>query len=295
MANALYNFFKRCILSKFLASIINFKRVRFFMTSDAKKILLLLSFSAVIAGGNAAFALAMPGATLSERDRGLAQKERELEEKLEKEANPGISGKITETMDSGGYTYVLLDNGQKQTWVAMPKIAVTVGQELSFNCNNEMANFVSRSMGRTFKTIYFCDGPATKTGGPQDEEMAGKVSTGSTGVVVAPAEPIKVEKAAGTNAYTVAELYAKKANLDSKEIAVKGKVVKVSTGIMRKNWIHVQDGSGDAAKRTNNLVVTSQDVPKVGDIVTVKGTFRADKDFGGGYKYDVIIEDAAVK
>ena len=63
---------------------------------------------------------------------------------------------------------------------------------------------------------------------------------------------------------------------------------------MGKNWIHLQDGTGDAAKGTNNLVVTSQDLPQVGDIVTVKGTVYKDKDFGAGYKYNVIMEEASI-
>ncbi|ACM19243.1 hypothetical protein Geob_0881 [Geotalea daltonii FRC-32] len=265
------------------------------MTPDAKKIFLFISLVAVFAGGNAAFANPQAALTPSEKEKEIAQKEKELDEKLNREANPQISGKIEETMDSGSYTYVLLANGEKKTWVAMPQMKVAVGQELIFNCNNEMWNFKSRSLERTFERIYFCNAPEKTVGGADDGKMAGKASAGSAGAVASPAEKIRVEKAAGTDAYTVEELYSKKASLDNKAVAVKGKVVKVSAGIMGKNWIHVQDGSGDANKRTNNLVVTSQDVPKVGEIVTVNGTLRADKDFGGGYKYAVIVEEAAIK
>ncbi|WP_243369914.1 DNA-binding protein [Geotalea sp. SG265] len=265
------------------------------MTPDAKKLIFFISFAAVIAGGAASFASPAPEPSLSEKDQEMARKERELEEKLEREAAPRISGKIQETMDSGSYTYVLLADGEKKTWVAMPQMKVVVGQELIFNCNNEMVNFTSRSLNRTFDRIYFCEPPAKQIGGEKDGIMAGKVSAGSAGAVAAPAERIKVDKAAGANAYTVEELYSKRGELDNKAVAVKGKVVKFSAGIMGKNWIHVQDGSGDAKKRTNNLVVTSQDTAKVGDTVTVNGTLKADKDFGSGYKYDVIVEEAAIK
>ena len=107
--------------------------------------------------------------------------------------------------------------------------------------------------------------------------------------------PIKVEKAKGADACTVSEAYEKAAKLDKKAVVVRGKVVKVSKGIMGKNWVHLRDGSGDSGKGTNNLVVTTQDVPKVGDVVTARGTLYKDKDFGAGYKYQVIVEEATVK
>ena len=87
------------------------------------------------------------------------------------------------------------------------------------------------------------------------------------------------------------ELYEKSATLDKKAVTVRGKVVKVSKMIMGKNWVHLRDGSGDAAKGTNNVVVTSQGEPKVGDVVTARGTLHKDKDFGSGYKYAVILEE----
>jgi len=106
---------------------------------------------------------------------------------------------------------------------------------------------------------------------------------------------IKVEKAAGDNSYTISEAYAKSAALNKKQVAVKGKVVKFSQGIMGKNWVHIQDGSGDQQKGTHDLVATTQDTAAVGDIVTVTGTFAKDKDFGAGYSYKAIIEDAKVQ
>ena len=121
-------------------------------------------------------------------------------------------------------------------------------------------------------------------------------SGGSQGAKAAAAsEPIKVEKAKGADAYTVSETYESAGKLDKKTVVVRGKIVKVSKGIMGKNWVHLRDGSGDAGKGTNNLVFTTQDDPKVGDVVTGKGILYKDKDFGAGYMYKVIIEEATVK
>jgi hypothetical protein len=103
-----------------------------------------------------------------------------------------------------------------------------------------------------------------------------------------------VGKAEGPDAYTVAEIYAGKSKLNKKTVKVRGKVVKVSSGIMGKNWVHLQDGSGDPAKGTHNLVMTTQDLPNKGDVVTMSGTLYEDKDFGAGYKYAVIVEEASI-
>jgi len=126
---------------------------------------------------------------------------------------------------------------------------------------------------------------------------AGNMTGNGSGAAKAPAssEPVKVEKAKGKDAFTVGELYEKSGTLDRKAVAVRGKVVKVSKGIMGKNWVHLRDGSGDAGKGTNNIVVTSREDPNVGDVVTARGTLYKDKDFGAGYKYPVILEEGTFK
>jgi hypothetical protein len=93
---------------------------------------------------------------------------------------------------------------------------------------------------------------------------------------------------------TVAEVFAEKDALAGKPVTVRGKVVKVNGGIMGKNWLHVRDGSG--AEGTNDLTVTTAgELPAPGAIVVVTGPVTLNKDYGMGYKYDVIVEDAAVK
>lgn len=225
-------------------------------------------------------------------------------EKALEDAN-ALSGKVVETMDAGGYTYVLLEKNGIKTWVAAPRMKVSVGQEMAFKAGDEMVNFTSKTLNRTFERIFFTGGPVAQSGAATDEavksahggmsidEMKAK---GASAAPKAPvAENIKVEKATAANACTVAEAYEKSGALDKQKVAVKGKVVKVSPGIMGKTWVHLRDGSGDAALGTNKLVVTTQDVPAVGDVVTANGTLYKDKDFGSGYKYDLIMEEASLQ
>ena len=92
---------------------------------------------------------------------------------------------------------------------------------------------------------------------------------------------------------TIAELFAEKDQLAGQQVVVRGKVVKSNPDIMGKNWLHLRDGSG--AEGTNDITVTTAGaVPAVGDTVLVKGSVSLNKDFGMGYVYDVIVEDAEV-
>lgn len=103
-------------------------------------------------------------------------------------------------------------------------------------------------------------------------------------------------KAAAAKTYKVADVYKNKDALNKKQVTVKGKVVKVSANIMDKNWIHIQDGSGHPGAKNNDLTVTTTEAaPAVGKVVTVTGTVAKDKDFGAGYFYNVIVENATIK
>jgi hypothetical protein len=120
---------------------------------------------------------------------------------------------------------------------------------------------------------------------------------GAGGKMASPVDlgSIKVAKAVGANARTVEEIVAKRAELKDQPVLVRGKVVKFNPEIMGKNWVHLRDGSGNAADGSNDILVTTQASTKVGDVVTVQGTVRTDKDFGSGYSYQVLIEEATIK
>lgn len=93
---------------------------------------------------------------------------------------------------------------------------------------------------------------------------------------------------------TVAAIYENQASLAGQTVRAQGKVVKVLNGIMKRNFIHVQDGTGDAKNDTNDLVVTSKQSASVGDQVTVSGVVVLNRDFGRGYLFPLLIEEASV-
>jgi hypothetical protein len=111
--------------------------------------------------------------------------------------------------------------------------------------------------------------------------LAAILSLGATGLSAAEAKQ-----------KTIAALYKEKAALAGQTVRVQGKVVKVNNNIMGRNFLHVQDGTG--AKDANDLTVTSKDTAVVGDQVTVVGKVGVNRDFGSGYSYPLIIEEASV-
>jgi hypothetical protein len=199
-----------------------------------------------------------------------------------------LVGTVAETMNSGGYTYILLQTKSKMFWVAIAESTVTVGEEVVLASGMEMVEFHSKSLDRTFDSIIFSEGMISQGG--EASEKPKKKTLGSSGAKPTIQKDVKVEKAEGNNAYTVAELFEKRKELDNQDIVLKGEVVKVTARIMNKNWLHIQDGTGSAQDGTNDMVVTTMDLPAVGDTVTIKGVLFADKDFGSGYKYNAIVE-----
>ena len=245
---------------------------------------LILSLSCVIALSSVTAALATP-------DKAAAP----AAEKTTQAGAEPLSGKVLQTMDSGGYTYVYIQkkNGEK-VWVAATTSPVTVGSQVSFKGGMEMVNFESKSLKRKFDKIIFADGIVSDASAKSTPSAAEKVSGGSKSAVSTKDAKISVAKATGANAYTVQEIFTNSAKLNKKKVVVRGKVVKVSVGIMGKNWIHIQDGTGSQAKKNHNLVCTSQDMADVDDVVTVTGVLAKDKDFGGGYKYSAIVEESKI-
>ncbi len=200
-----------------------------------------------------------------------------------------VSGEVLEVKNVESYTYLRLKTKDGETWAAVNKATVKKGDKVTVENTMVMSNFESKELKKTFPSIVL--GNLGGTTGAKAE------SSPHSGAAVKPADigPIKVAKASGANARTVAEIVTKAVELKDKSVKVSGKVVKFNAGIMGKNWVHLQDGTGAAASNTNDILVTTDAQAKVGDVVTVTGTVRNDKDFGAGYSYKVMIEEAILQ
>jgi hypothetical protein len=198
-----------------------------------------------------------------------------------------LSGTVLEAIPAPPYVYLRLQTSKGEIWAAVSDAPVEVGAQVTVYRSMKMEAFVSKTLGRTFNEIYF--GSLTAPGAAVDAGNPHAAVAQPTATAVD-----KVDKASGADARSVEETWAEGAALAGKSVTVRGKVVKYNPGVMGKNWFHLQDGSGDAGKGTNDLTVTSMDEVAMGDIVTISGTVYVDKDFGAGYRYPIIVEDAKV-
>lgn len=195
--------------------------------------------------------------------------------------------KVKEVIQGGSYTYMLVAEDGKESWVAVNKQPALVGDTYYFTDALLMANFTSKELNRTFPEIYFVNeistAPKTMGTGNTATAHSGKVQTGQR-------DDINIEK--GSGELTIAGLFKNRTEFAGKKVKITGVVVKVNNGIMDRNWIHIQDGTADSGNF--DLTITSQTEVAVNDKVAFEGVITLDKDFGAGYFYDVVMEEAVL-
>ncbi len=204
-----------------------------------------------------------------------------------------VKGEVLETLNAPGFTYLRLKTKEGEAWAAIPATPIKTGAEVTIENVTRMKNFESKSLKKTFPVILLGD----LAGAPRGAQaVANEVAAAHADVAKPTGAPdAKVARATGANARTVAEIISKSAELKDKPVMVRAKVVKYNGGIMGKNWVHLRDGSGSAADQTNDLMVTTASEARVGDVVLMQGTIRTDKNFGAGYAYKVMVEDATLQ
>jgi len=205
-----------------------------------------------------------------------------------------LRGKLLERIDAGSYSYLRLAASSGEVWAAVPITGVAVGASVTVEQPIWMQDFEGKAIGRKFPRIAF----GTLSGAAPSRPAAAAATLPSS-FVHPPREAgtdpgkIAVERLAGPSGQTIEQVFARRASLAGKQVGVRGKVVKVTSGVLGQNWVHLRDGTGSSG--SDDLLVTTTDDCKVGDVVTARGTARTDQDFGAGYKYPVLIEGASLQ
>lgn len=191
-------------------------------------------------------------------------------------------GVVVDTLNGGGYTYLQIDDTKKKYWIAVEGTQVEKGTEVRFTEELRAKDFESKSLNRKFDEIVFASNLQYRTKATE---------AGNLALIT---EQVKESPFKQKDTLSVKEAWEKRVSLKDKTIAIRGKVVKASPNIMGRNWVHIQDGTGEG-NEVGRVVFTSSELPKVGDIVTASGVVRVDKDFGSGYIYKIIVENASFK
>jgi hypothetical protein len=202
-----------------------------------------------------------------------------------------VRGEVLEAKDVPPYTYLRLKTKEGEVWAAVNKAPVKKGAQVTIENPMVMSNFESKALKKTFDRIVF--GTLAGTGAASMSAPPGHMGAGTS---QAPdVGDVAVPKAQGPDARTVAEIYGKRAELKDKPVLIRGKVVKVVSAVMGKNWLHLRDGTGSAKDNTNDIIVTTKEQATAGSIVVAKGVVRTDVDLGSGYAYKVLVEEATLQ
>lgn len=187
--------------------------------------------------------------------------------------------KVIETLNSGGYSYIKVAEGDQKYWIAMTQRKVNIGDTIEFQEQGWMKNFHSKTLGRTFEKILFASDTSHK-------EHTQQVQNRKPDIMHS-----QYQKQGTLN---IAQLVKNRASYKNATVTIRAKVTKVSQAIMKRNWVHLQDGS--RFSNIDDIVFTTKNTPpKVGNIVYASGKVAIDKDFGYGYFYPVIVENATFR
>ncbi len=210
-------------------------------------------------------------------------------------------GTVVSTKDASNYTYLEIKGKDGVFWAAVPQTKVAVGAAVELIGPIPMKNFDAKVLGKKFDSIIFAGGvmvngkqaeaagkaPATTAAGAQQKEPAMDASSHMKADTSTDASDVK--KAEG--GATVAEILANPASFKDKKVLLRSKVTKFLPEIMKKNWLHLKD----ASVKDKDIVATSAEQFKVGDVVLIEGIVKTNQDLGFGYKYDVLIEEVKAK
>ncbi len=203
----------------------------------------------------------------------------------------GHSGVVVSSIQVGSYTYVELDEGDEVVWIAGPPTSLKKGDKLTTSIGAEMRDFFSKSLQRNFPVIFFVSRIDVE-GAPEPLATEGEVA--AIGSVEKASAPSEGEVASAAGVYNLADVFDQRGDLQGKRIKVRGKIVKSSGFILGKYWYHIQDGT-DMGPHNADLVMTTDTEAEAGDVIEAVGMLMLDRDFGRGYKYPIILEDAEVE
>jgi hypothetical protein len=191
--------------------------------------------------------------------------------------------KVKEVLPTSKYVYLYVNEGEEEFWVATIKQEVNVGDSYMYKGGILKKNFESKEYNRVFDVVYLVTNlvPITKTA--NSESFQKKEDNSQLNSPVKESELIEHE-----GSVKIVDLVANPQKYKGQNIQLTGRVSKINPNIMKRNWIHLKDGSKD----DYDLVITSNTFVPEGSIITVEGVVTLDIDFGAGYKYDILVENA---
>lgn len=227
-------------------------------------------------------------------------------------AVPGLSaeeticaGTVIYTKNAGNYTYIRLKEADRKIWLATSPLQVSVGDPIEYVGGDVMKKFESKAMKKTFDEIRFVTRIRVVKNGPLPDNQAmasiahpksaSKEDPKESAMDVPKNSPVAPFPKKGEIKKTgrekmVEEIFSGMEQLKDRPVTLRGKVIKVSKNILKKNWITLSDGTGTAPD--DRIVAVTTDLVALGDVATVTGILKTNVNLGGGYKYKVLIDES---
>lgn len=215
-------------------------------------------------------------------------------------AVPGLSaeekinaGTVIFIKNAGNYSYIRLKEDGKKVWLAASPMEVSVGDNVEYTGGDVMTKFESKAMNKTFDEIRFVTRIRVVKNGPlPDNQAMASIPHPKDAPKNSPVAPVpkKGEIKKTGKEKTVEEVFSGREQLKDRPVTLRGKVIKVSRNILKKNWITLSDGTGTAPD--DRIVAVTTDLVPLGDVATVTGILKTNVNLGAGYKYKVLIDDA---
>lgn len=199
---------------------------------------------------------------------------------------------VNEIIPASRYVYLNVTEAGEPFWIATRKQEIIKGATYFYRGGLLKTDFESKEHQRTFERIYLVSNLVPEKHGGNSGATGTTVNTPNNGATIQKELiPTHTEKEVQNKGLiTIAELVAHPETYEGKSIQLSGTCVKVNPNIMNRNWIHLKDGTKDDF----DLVVTSATFVPEGKKVTLKGIVQMDRDFGAGYTYNLIVENATV-
>lgn len=193
-----------------------------------------------------------------------------------------------EVLQTSSYTYIHANEKGKQYWLAVTSTPAEKGKTYYFSQWMEMTDFHSKELNRDFDQILFVGDLATypipAKSAMTTQPIPQQAKTPNT------KQDVHVEAVEG--GVRLQELLEDPNKFSGEKVKIRGLVTKFNSGIMGKNWVHIQDGTsfGEAF----DLTITTNEMLTVGDVAVFEGLITLNKDLGSGYFFNVLMEDAKV-
>ena len=195
---------------------------------------------------------------------------------------------LREILQTTKYTYLHVMEDTNLHWLAVPTVVFSVGDTLYYQGGLLMPDFKSKELDRTIGNVLFLE---LVSKNPEGTKKTQKTAPEHSGKPKQSKLDISLDPAPG--GITIAELFRNRDQYSGKVLRIRAQVVRFKSGILGKNWIHLQDGTSDGDKF--DLTATTNATVTVGDVITIEGKVTLNKDYGSGYFFEVIMEDASLK